>query len=33
MGNEKKPLPDPKPKKPILPDRKELKPGQRILGD
>lgn len=33
MGNEKKTLTDPKPKKPVLPDRKEPKPGQIILGD
>lgn len=33
MGNEKKTLPEPQPKKPVLPDRKEPKPGQIILGD
>ena len=33
MENEKEPLPDPKPNKPVLPDTKEPKPGQIILGD
>lgn len=33
MSNEKKTQIEPEPKKPILPDKKEPKPGQQILGD
>lgn len=33
MENENKPVLKPEPGKPILPDKKELKPGQIVLDD